>query len=133
MEPWDEGLPSSAVLLGIGSGIWGVLPRTLKKMEQRQAGAWEPRKAWEKAEDRAWGQEVDEGPQGSLGPVAREIISLVTKLLGAVWALAPPSTHTTTIHLLSFFYSSPSHLSVREWYTQSFLVPSAVLDPEARG
>ena len=102
-------------------------------MEQRQAGAWEPRKAWEKAEDRAWGQEVDEGPQGSLGPVAREIISLVTKLLGAVWALAPPSTHTTTIHLLSFFYSSPSHLSVREWYTQSFLIPSAVLDPEARG
>ena len=70
-----------------------MLPRTLKKMDQRQAGAWEPRKAWEKAEDRAWGQEVDEGPQGSLGPVAREIISLVTKLLGAVWALAPPA-HT---------------------------------------
>ena len=76
VEPWDEGLPSSAVLLGIGSGIWGVLPRTLKKMEQRQAGAWEPRKAWEKAEDRAWGQEVEKARLGSSAPRAESLFLL---------------------------------------------------------
>lgn len=47
--------------------------------------------------------------------------------------LPPPPLQTTTHQLLSFFYSSPSHLSVRGRYTQSLFTPSAVLDLVAMG